>query len=803
MDATNEHDTAKTRDERIAAALSFLRSIFAPDDWIEIRLLPLQASRWFKHADEAEALRVMTWAEERNTREHNPDNVYFGVHPRRESGKRGDANVAEFSQLIADWDDTTPEDAVARCEQAKLPKPTRVVFSGGGTHAYWFLDKAITDPTIYRAHIKGLAHAVGSDKCVHNPERLLRVVGFDNVKPNRPGRPLCHLVHQHDEHYSLDLFPMKANKPRKATREKKAPRGRLCDDGQRFMQTGELVGERRPALFRIACDMQARGWELGHAIEEIMSRVGKIVPPLTQEDVGDLPRQIENAFSQEREPGYEASRAEKAARVLVLDASTGDGGNGTDLARPSTWDDVGLSRRLARTIRGRLAFVRERQMWFGFDGKRWAERADHLVMQECKRQHDELWREIGDVEPERRMQAVQFVQGTGTKRCIDAVAALARTEPGINVSQSDFDTHPWLLNVQNGVLDLRSGELRPHDPALHITQLANVAYDPDARSELWERFIHEVTLGDDEIANFHQQAFGLALTGDVSDEVLICHNGGGCNGKSTALEAIAAMLGEYAGVAPPGLFTARNFESHPTEIAALYGKRFVTAIEQEANRALRESLVKSLTGGDTIRTRRMREDFWEMKPTWKIHIAYNRAPRLTGTDDGIRRRLRVVPWAASFKDRPDPTIKLRLVGEAEERPGILAWCVEGLRRRLALGRLESPPAVLVATDEYIDDEDLIGRFIADRCVEGPLEQVEIRSALAAFRAWMVEDGAPRHVIDGYTANMLGRELARRGFSKCRPDSGVFRKRVVYKGLSVPIACEMAQSGEDWSDPFHR
>jgi P4 family phage/plasmid primase-like protien len=796
-------DTLSTQD-RITKALSFLRSMFAPDDWIEIRLLPLGASRWFQHTDDAEAWRVMTWAAERNGRERDPDNVYFGVHARRESGKRGDANVVpEFSRLIADWDGTSIDDAVARCTQAGLPQMNRGVFSGGGTHGYWFLEEPIKSVDVYRSLIKGIAAAVGSDKCVHNPERLLRLPGFDNVKPDRPGRPLCCMERYYDAHYKLDQFPAKEIRPRKTTREKKPPRGRLCDDGQRFMQTGELVGERRPALFRIACDMQARGWELGHAVEAIMAKVPLIKPPLPQEDIDDLPRQIENAFKQEREPGYEASRAEKAVNALVLDASAGEAfSGGTDLLRPSTYGDVGLSRRLAKTIRGRLAYVREWQMWVAFDGKRWSQRADHIAVQECKRLHDELWREIPDVPPEQRMDAVFFVKGTATKRCIDAVVSLARSEPGINVSQNEFDAHPWLLNVQNGVLDLRSGDLLPHDPSLRLTQLAPVSYDPDAKSNLWQRFMRDVTCGDDDIENFLQQSFGTALTGDVSDEVLFCHNGGGCNGKSTALEAMAAMLGDYAAVAPPGLFTARNFDSHPTEIAALHGKRFVTAIEQEANRALRESLVKSLTGGDTIRTRRMREDFWEMKPTWKIHIAYNRAPRLTGTDDGIRRRLRVVPWAASFKDRPDPTIKQRLVGESE-RSGILTWCLEGLRRWLAAGRLESPPAVLVATDEYIDDEDLIGRFIADRCVEGPLEQLEIRSALAAFRAWMVEDGAPRHVIDGYTANLLGRELARRNFIKCRPDSGVFRKRVIYKGLSVSHACEVAQSGEDWNSPFHR
>jgi P4 family phage/plasmid primase-like protien len=800
MDASMA-DEPKTAEQRIAAAISFLRMIFAPDDWIEIRLLPWAASRWFQLANESQTLATLRWCAECNARERDPQNIYFGIAPKTGSGKRGNDAAKLFRVAFADCDNTSVEESLQRWRDAGLPEPSFATFTGGGAHIYSALEQPITDRDTYTSIIKGIAHVLKSDSSMADADQLLRVVGFDNVKPKYEGRPTVRLVLRNDTRHPADRFPVKAIKKRTVKRSKKPPRGRLCDEGQRFLETGAVSGERRPALFRIACDMQARGWELGQAIEAIMSRVDKIKPPLKPDEIDDVPRQIENAFSQEREPGYEATPHAKAGRALVIDATAGDGPHGgTDLSRPCTWSDDPLARRLARTIRGRLAYVRERQMWIGFDGRRWAERADHLAMQACKRLRDELWCEVAELPEGERMAAAQWVQSTGTKRCIDAVVGLARSEPGISVSQAEFDDHPWLLNVQNGVLDLRSGELRPHDPALRITQLANVAYDPDARSELWERFICDVTCGDDEIANFLQQAFGLALTGDVSDEVLICHSGGGCNGKSTALEAIGKMLGDYAAVAPPGLFTARNFDSHPTEIAVLHGKRFVTAIEQEANRALRESLVKSLTGGDTIRTRRMREDFWEMKPTWHLHVAYNRAPRLTGTDDGIRRRLRIVPWGASFKDRPDLTVKERLIGQVE-RPGILAWCVEGLRRRLAVGRLESPAAVMIATDEYIDDEDLVGRFIADRCIEGAHEQAEIRSMLAAFRAWMAEDGAPRHVIDGFTVNLLGRELARRGFAKRRPDSGPYRKRVVYAGLSVASACEYAQPGEDWSDPF--
>jgi len=381
------------------------------------------------------------------------------------------------------------------------------------------------------------------------------------------------------------------------------------------------------------------------------------------------------------------------------------------------------------------------------------------------------------------------------------MVALAESENGINTAVEEFDVHPWLLNVANGVIDLRTGELRPHEPKLKITQLAAVEYQPGARSELWERFIREVTQDDEELARFLQQSFGLALCGDVSDEVLWCHNGEGSNGKSTALEALAAMLGDYAATAPPGLFAARSFDSHPTEVAGLRGKRFVTAIEQEANRALRESLVKTLTGGDTIRTRGMRENFWQMRPTWHIHIAYNRAPRLTGTDDGIRRRLRVVPWLASFKGSPDLSMKARLCSEAE-RPGILNWCLDGLRERIAQGRLMSPDCVMLATDDYIDDEDLIGRFLIERTESADQSScVELRSLMRAFQSWLEAEGSPRYVRDTFTANSVGRELARRGYRKMRPDSGPHRKQTVIYGVRlIDTLDDLAISAEQerWS-----
>lgn len=795
-----------TVDEQIAEAMRFLELLFDRDDWIEVRLLPCGHSRWFQLSNVGGTRDALLWAVKRNAATTGPQNVHPGANPRGGDGQTGDECVPLARVVFAEFDGgSTVEQALQLIRNAGLPEPSIVIVSGGGVHVYWLLAEPITDMAAWRATMQGIIDALKSDGSIKNPERLMRLPGTRNVKAKRPGRPWCRIVTATDVRHPINAFPVTApaakpaSKPKAKAGGSPAPISQLSDDAYVFMVTGQVDGERRPALFTIACDMWARGWPQAAIEQEIMQRVDMIRPALTPDDMADIPRQIANACSQAREAGHVSSPAARAAKLTALAAKDDTPHDGAaDLARPQTWDDTGAARRLAKMIRGELAYVRERKDWIRWDGRRWADHAEHVAVQRAKRMHDDLWRELGTFAGERPAQLVRFVQDSGTHARVSAAVVLARSEEGINTSQSDYDSHPWLLNVRNGVVDLRSGEFLAHDPAYKITQLAAVDYAADARSELWERFIRDVTCDDEEIAEFLQQACGLALTGDVSDEVLITHSGEGCNGKSTFLEALAAMLGDYAAVAPPGLFASRTFDAHPTEIATLHGKRFVTAIEQEANRALRESLVKSLTGGDTIRTRRMREDFWEMKPTWHIHIAYNAPPRLTGTDDGIRRRLCVVPWRASFKGSPDLSIKQRLTGEAE-RSGILNWAIEGLRRRLAAGRLHVPEAVRMSTDDYIADEDVIGRFLVERVERDAVGVVEVRTLLQAFRAWMEADGSPRYVSDRYTATTLGRELARRGFTKMRPDSGLYRKQTVLAGLRlVDTHDDMPPSTEDWA-----
>jgi putative DNA primase/helicase len=277
---------------------------------------------------------------------------------------------------------------------------------------------------------------------------------------------------------------------------------------------------------------------------------------------------------------------------------------------------------------------------------------------------------------------------------------------------------------------------------------------------------------------FLQVSAGLALSGDVSPQALWCHHGSGGNGKSTYLGALVKMLGDYAGPAPHDFLMIKQGTSHPTELAMLYGKRLVTAVECEGGRRLRESFVKMITGGDVVAARRMNEDFWDMQPTWHVHVTFNDPPTISGTDDGIRRRLKVVPWRVSFRGaNQDRSVKDALEAE-EHRSGILNWCLCGIQQWLASGRLEAA-AVAQATQEYVAEQDIFGTFLTEECTVNAEEHIVFDTFQTHYRAWLGQRGEG---VDRWTARRIATELKRRGFEKDRPTGGAHRGRTIYRGL---------------------
>jgi len=316
---------------------------------------------------------------------------------------------------------------------------------------------------------------------------------------------------------------------------------------------------------------------------------------------------------------------------------------------------------------------------------------------------------------------------------------LANSEPGIPVMPSDLDANPWTLNVLNGAINLRTGQLsKPRRQDL-ITKLAPVIYDPDAQCPLWERFLLEVMGGDQELVSFLQRAIGCTLTGDTSEQVIFILHGKGANGKSTLLETLRAMLGEdYTVQIRAESLMVKQGDTIPNDIARLKGARLVNARETEEGKRLAEALVKEMTGGDTMTARFMRGEFFDFKPEFKLFLAANHKPTIRGTDLAIWRRIRLIPFDVTFpEDKQDKQLAKKL---RRELPGILAWAVRGCQGWQVLGGLGTPAAVKTATEEYRSESDTLAAFLEECTVTEDNTETQAKPMYEAYKAWCEENG---------------------------------------------------------------
>jgi putative DNA primase/helicase len=309
---------------------------------------------------------------------------------------------------------------------------------------------------------------------------------------------------------------------------------------------------------------------------------------------------------------------------------------------------------------------------------------------------------------------------------------IARALPGVPVVPEQLDRDPFLFNCKNGTLDLRTGELRAHRRGDRLTKMAPVTCDLDATAPLWEHFLFEIMGGDPDLLSFLQRAVGYAMTGSVEEQALFFLHGSGANGKSTFLRTLLEVFGDYGKQSAPDILLAKRNESHPTEIADLFGARLVVCQETEAGRSLAESVIKKLTGGDMIKARLMGQDFWEFAPTHKFFWAANHKPKVSGIDEAIWRRLMLIPFSVIIpKPRRDKQLLEKL---RTEQAGILRWAVEGCREWRVRG-LAPPAKVVEATQEYRKEEDRLAAFLEEWCEVGPELSVVSSDLFRAYVQW--------------------------------------------------------------------
>lgn len=360
------------------------------------------------------------------------------------------------------------------------------------------------------------------------------------------------------------------------------------------------------------------------------------------------------------------------------------------------------------------------------------------------------------------------------KKCELAVnieATLSVARPYFVANAEDMDANPGLVGCRNGVLDLQALAFREHRQADRITKTTGCDCDPDASGDAWRRFVLQVFGDDAELAEWFQRFVGYCLSGHRNEHLLPIFWGGGSNGKSTLLGALQAMFGDYADTAAETLLMQKAGGQHPTQIAALHGKRFVVASETEENGRLNEERVKSLTGGDRLHAHRMHQDGFTFTPTHQLVLQTNHRPKVAGTDYGLWRRLRLVPFTRTFNgDERDAGLPEKL---ATDLPGILKWAVEGWTNYRAHGLADSPKAVQAATDEYRAASDVIGEFIEQRCIVAPEWSAKARELYHAYTAWCDDTGErPK------TQTEFGTRLGERGFSRVKAGT------VFWRGLKV-------------------
>ncbi len=425
--------------------------------------------------------------------------------------------------------------------------------------------------------------------------------------------------------------------------------------------------------------------------------------------------------------------------------------------------DIGNAERFEAFVGARFRYVHPWAAWLAYDGRRWARDADGASVRASRdtlRATAALAAAMPEGKPRDAVERHALHSERGPR--VSAMLTLAQSLLPVAIDALDRDLDR--LNVLNGTVDLLSGTIASHAAGDLLTRLVPVAFDPTAEAPQWEAFLHRVLGGDAALIGFIQRAVGYSLTGRADEQVLFLLHGTGANGKSTFIETLRALLGDYATIADFSTFLRRDSDGARNDLARLVGARFVPAVEADAGAFLAESLVKQVTGGDTITARFLFREYFDYRPQFKIWLAANHKPNVSGTDHGIWRRIRLIPFTVTIPEcERDPRLAARLLAEL---PGILAWAVRGCLAWRTQG-LGLPDAVRDATSSYRDEMDVFAGFLDGRCVADAAARTTAKDLYAAYQAWCAANGEKER-----SQKALGKRLLERGFGQVKGSGGV-------------------------------
>lgn len=448
-----------------------------------------------------------------------------------------------------------------------------------------------------------------------------------------------------------------------------------------------------------------------------------------------------------------------------------------DDTAPPPMTDLGNAERLIRQHGEKLLFCTTSRAWLTWDDRRWTgddreasrriahETARSILKLEAASAADQSSRDAW-IDWQRKSESASATNNM-----------LQQAVPYLAMPARAFDTDPWLLNVRNGTLDLRTGELRAHRREDLIRKLVPADYDPEATAPLWGQFLYRIFDGDLAMIEYIQRAVGYTLTGDVSSQCLFFMYGQtGANGKSTFVETIMALLGDYTQKAPTEMLMRKSAGANnvPNDLASLQGARMVVTSEVDAGHRFSESRVKDITGGDTITARFLYGEYFRFAPTHKLWIYGNHKPGVSANDHGFWRRVHLIPFTVQIPEHErvkNFTEQLR-----PQFPGILAWAVRGCQAWLEHDqRLDPPACIREAVEEYRSDMDKLAQFFAEYCHILPGVEAQAKVLYDRYVTWC------EHNHERALSNTaFGRELTARGFTAQRRREAIYRQGIALR-----------------------
>ena len=436
--------------------------------------------------------------------------------------------------------------------------------------------------------------------------------------------------------------------------------------------------------------------------------------------------------------------------------------------------DLGNAKRLVAQYGEKIRYCHAWKKWLCWDGKTWSIDNNGQILRLAKDTVKRIYEEAGLISDDAQRKAVaKWAVSSESEHRINAMVSLAESEPGVPISPNELDTNPYLLNFLNETVDLRTGQLRQHNSKDFITKIIPVEYHPEATCPKWIEFLETIFNWNYDLILFTQRAVGYSLTGDTSEQCLFLLYGLGANGKSTFIDVVSMLLGDYSQGADFETFLIHKNETIRNDLARMTGRRFISAIESEGERRLAEVLIKQLTGGDTITARFLFGEYFDFKPTFKIWLAANHKPNIKGTDYAIWRRIKLIPFNVTIPEEKRISKTILMDTFKKELPGILTWAVQGCLEWQRNG-LQTPEEVKTATNGYREEMDSIGAFLGECCILTPEVRSKASDLYGVYKKWCETGGEYALSQRGF-----GLRLTERGLERVK-SSGNFWKGVGIK-----------------------